>query len=78
MFYVRLVGPEKAMSDFLQKCAWWLCAGVGFDLSQRLLDHFVDVATDRYSFLAWLKYLQQWAGGLSCIQPLSIQLDMRR
>jgi hypothetical protein len=43
------------MANFLEKCAWRLCAGVGFDLSQRLLDHFVDIATDRYSFLAWLK-----------------------
>lgn len=40
---------------FLQKCAWWLCAGVGFDISQRLLDHWVDIAADRYPLLAWLK-----------------------
>lgn len=43
------------MLEFLEKCAWWLCAGVGFDLSQRLLDHFVDIAADRYSVLAWLR-----------------------
>jgi hypothetical protein len=37
------------------KALYWLCAGIGFDLSQRLLDHFVDMATDRYALLAWIK-----------------------
>lgn len=40
---------------YLQRCGYWLCAGVGFDLSQRLLDHFVDIAADRYWLLAWLR-----------------------
>ena len=52
VFRIRTSQPGGDMPDFLQKCAWWLCAGVGFDPSQRLLDHFVDIATDRYSFLA--------------------------
>lgn len=43
------------MTDFLQKCVWWLCAGVGFDISQRLLDHCIDLLTDKYTVLEWLK-----------------------
>ena len=43
------------MNDFIRKCSYWLCAGIGFDISQRLLDHAIDVATERYQILAWLK-----------------------
>lgn len=43
------------MTEFLQKCVWWVCAGVGFDVSQRLLDHVIDVATDKFTILGWLK-----------------------
>ena len=43
------------MTTFLQRCVWWGCAGIGFDLSQRLLDHFIDLATERWTLLAWLK-----------------------
>lgn len=41
--------------NFLSKCAWWLCAGIGFDISQRFLDHWIDLATDRFALLEWLK-----------------------
>lgn len=43
------------MIPFLQKCVWWLCAGAGLDITQRLLDHAIDLATDRYAILGWLK-----------------------
>ncbi len=32
-----------------------VCAGVGFNLSQRLLDHFLDVMVDGSVWLAWLR-----------------------
>lgn len=43
------------MIEFAQRCVWWLCAGVGFDISQRLLDHLIDHLTDTYPILEWLK-----------------------
>lgn len=49
------MAESLAMKSFLQRCVLWLCAGVGFDISQRLLDHFIDLATDKYAVLAWLK-----------------------
>jgi hypothetical protein len=32
-----------------------LCAGVGFNLSQRLLDHFLDALVEHETWLAWLR-----------------------
>jgi hypothetical protein len=29
--------------------------GVGFNISQRLLDHVLDIAADQETWLAWLK-----------------------
>lgn len=29
--------------------------GIGLDVSQRLLDHAIDMATDRFALLEWLK-----------------------
>lgn len=43
------------MLEFSKRCAYWLVAGVGFDLSQRFLDHWIDLLTDRYAIMAWLK-----------------------
>jgi len=37
-----------------QRALYWLCAGVGFDVSQRLLDHWIDLLVDRYPLLGWL------------------------
>lgn len=37
------------------KIAQAFAAGLGIDLSQRILDHWIDLATDKVAFLEWLK-----------------------
>ncbi len=32
-----------------------VCGGIGFNISQRLLDHFIDFMVDNEVWLAWLK-----------------------
>jgi len=32
-----------------------LCGGIGFNIAQRLVDHFLDIAVEHETWLAWLK-----------------------
>lgn len=46
--------PQKTQA-FGRQIVLWTCAGIGFNIAQRLLDHFIDLAVDSYAILAWLK-----------------------
>lgn len=37
------------------KLAQWACAGVSFNLAQRIMDHYIDGVIDMYPFLEFLK-----------------------
>jgi len=45
---------QKA-TTFGQMVILWSCAGIGFNLTQRLMDHFIDGLVDQHAWLAWLK-----------------------
>ena len=42
------------IAAFGQRALYWLCVGIGIDLSQRLLDHWIDALIDQYPVLGWL------------------------
>jgi hypothetical protein len=44
---------EKARS-FAGQLVLWSCAGVGFNLAQRVLDHFIDAAIASHPWLSFL------------------------
>lgn len=39
----------------IKRAFLWLCAGAGFEIQGRLLDHFLDRWTEGVAWLAWLQ-----------------------